>query len=99
MGKSLNGLALKQVCLKGLNSDQLFFIYINDISDDLSTNAKLFADDTSLFSVVPNINTSATHLNSDLKKIGNWASQWKISFDPDIATKPRRLFSPVNSKK
>ena len=76
-----------------------FFIYINDISDGLSTNAKLFPDDTSLFSVVPDISTSATHLNSDLKKISNWASQWKISFNPDIASKPRRLFSPVNSKK
>ena len=30
----------------------LFLIDINDLSDDLSTNAKLFADDTSLFSVV-----------------------------------------------
>ena len=28
----------------------LFLIYINDLSDDLSTTAKLFADDTSLFS-------------------------------------------------
>ena len=46
----------------------LFFIYINDLSDDLSTNAKLFAGDTSLFSVVRDINTSAIHLNNDLRK-------------------------------
>ena len=37
----------------------LFIIYINDLSNGLSSNAKLFADDTSLFSVVHNINTSA----------------------------------------
>ena len=43
----------------------LFFISINDLSDDLSTKAKLFADNTSLFFVVYNINTSATHLNND----------------------------------
>ena len=61
----------------------LFLIYINDLSDDLSTNAKLFADDTSLFSVVRDIKTSATHLNNDLKKISNWAFQWKMSFNPD----------------
>ena len=30
----------------------LFLIYINDLSDDLSSKTKLFADDTSLFNVV-----------------------------------------------
>ena len=30
-------------------SPLLFLIYINDLSDDLSSNPKLFADDTSLF--------------------------------------------------
>ena len=37
----------------------LFLIYINDLADGLSSNAKLFADDTSLFSVVHNVDTSA----------------------------------------
>ena len=32
----------------------LFLIYINDLADGLSSNAKLFADDISLFSVVHN---------------------------------------------
>ena len=61
----------------------LFLIYINDLSDDLSTTAKLFADDTSLFSIVENVNISVSHLNSDLCKVSNWAFQWKMSFDPD----------------
>ena len=60
-----------------------FFIYINDPSDDLSSNPKLFADDTSLFSVVHDKNTSAKELNNDLRKISNWAYQWKMSFNPD----------------
>ena len=30
----------------------LFLIYINDLSEGRSTNIKLFADDTSLFSVI-----------------------------------------------
>ena len=46
----------------------LCIIYINDLLDGLSSNAKLFADDTSLFSVVHDINASAIELNSDLKK-------------------------------
>ena len=37
----------------------LFLIYINDLADSISSNAKLFADDTSLFSVVHNANTTA----------------------------------------
>ena len=50
---------------------QLLLIYINGISDDMSINAKLFADDTSLLSIVPDIDTSAIHLNNGLKKINN----------------------------
>ena len=47
----------------------LFLIYINDLSDNLTSNAKLFADDTSLFSEVHDDNTSAKELNNDLRKI------------------------------
>ena len=61
----------------------LFLIYINDLSDDLKSECKLFADDTSLFSVVNDINTSASDLNEDLEKIGNWAFKWKMNFNPD----------------
>ena len=61
----------------------LFLIYINDLSECLTTNAKLFADDVSLFSVVDNINLSATNLNSDLSKINVWANQWKMTLNPD----------------
>ena len=44
----------------------------------------LFADAISLFSLVQKIDTSATHLNNDLKiKISNWAFMWKIRFNPD----------------
>ena len=60
----------------------LFLIYINDLSEGLSSNAKLFADDTSLFSVIHNSNTSALELNSDLAKINRWVFQWKMSFNP-----------------
>ena len=47
----------------------LFLIYIEDLSDSLTTNARLFANNASLFSVVDNINLSVTNLNSSLSKI------------------------------
>ena len=59
-------------------------IYIKDLSQNLSSNPKLFADDTSLFSVVHDTNQSKINLNDDLEKISNWAFQRKMSFNPDI---------------
>ena len=41
-----------------------FLIYINNLCDDLSCDVKLFADDTSLFTMVFNENISAQNLNS-----------------------------------
>ena len=40
----------------------LFLVYINDLPDGLTTNAKLFADDTSLFSVVHDSTSSLVSL-------------------------------------
>ena len=54
----------------------LFLVYINGLSGGLTTNARLFADDVSLFSVV-------TNLNNDLSKINAWTNQWKLIFNPD----------------
>ena len=51
----------------------LFLIYINDLSNDIKSKCKLFADDTSFFSVVHDIDTSVNDLNHDLEKISEWA--------------------------
>ena len=58
----------------------LCLIYINDLTEGLTTNVKLF---TSLFSVVHDTQASANDLNKDLKIINNWAFQWKMNFNPD----------------
>ena len=50
--------------------------------DDLSCDVKLFADDTSLFTMVFNENISAQNLNSNLRKIQEWAFLWKMQFSP-----------------
>ena len=60
-----------------------FLIYINDLPTNLESVVKLFADDTSIFSVIKDPNLSSIILNNDLEKINRWAYQWKMSFNPD----------------
>ena len=52
-----------------------FLIYINDLPFELRCSAKLLADDTSLFSVVENVNKTIANLNKDLENINKWAQQ------------------------
>ena len=44
----------------------LFLVYINDLPNELKSSVKLFADDTSLFTIVKDKNESANSLNNDL---------------------------------
>ena len=77
--------------MKFINLLLMALIYVNDLSDNLSTTAKLFADAMSLFSIVQKLNTSASHLHSDLSKISNWAFQWKMSFNPDASKQAQEV--------
>ena len=77
----------------------LFFIYINDLSDDLTTNVKLFVDDTSLFSIVHNMSMSIINLNNDLNKIRNWAIQWKMNFNLDPSKQAQEVIFPRKPQK
>ena len=74
-----------------------FLVYINDICSNLSTNVKLFADDTSLFSIVNDANKSFENLSNDLFIISNWAYQWKMSFNPDRSKQAEVIFSRKTS--
>ena len=53
----------------------LILIYVSDLSNDLKSECKLFADDTSLFSVAHDVNTSVNDVNNDLKLISDWPFQ------------------------
>ena len=52
----------------------LFLIYVNDLPNELKSNVKLFARDTSLFTVVEDKNESANILNNDLQSISTCES-------------------------
>ena len=51
----------------------LFLVYINDLPTRLRYNAKLYPDDTSLFSTITTPAISSSNLNEDLLKITRWA--------------------------
>ena len=67
----------------------LFLIYINDIVNDLQSQIKLFADDTSLFLSVDHPDTAARIMQSDIDKMSTWSRKWLVSFNP---TKTESLF-------
>lgn len=70
-----------------------FLIYIDDLSQpqELNSEFKLFADNTSLFSIADYVTTSALTLNSDLIKIQDWP------FNPDRTMQAQKII--VSRKK
>ena len=60
-----------------------FLVYINDLTSNLKYNVKLFADDTSLFTVIHEPNAAAEDMNYDLRLISQWVYDWRMSFKPD----------------
>ena len=77
----------------------LFLIYINDLPDVLSSSAKRFGDDISLFSVVHDINTSAIELNSDMKITSDSAFHWKATLNPDHSKQGQKIIFNRRLKK
>ena len=55
---------------------------------------KLFANDTSLFSKVLDVNKSVTELNTDLEKISQWSYQWKMQFNLDPNKQANKIIFP-----
>ena len=71
----------------------LFLMYVNDLPNGLKSECKLFADDTSLFSVAHDLNTSASDINDDLKLTGHKRLGFsvKIIFNPDPSKQAQEL--------
>ena len=78
----------------------LFLVYSNDLPNELKSNVKLCADDTSLFTIVRDKNESANILNNDLLPISKWVYNWKMLFNPDPSKLAQEvLFSKKKKKK
>ena len=61
----------------------LFLVYVNDISENLLSLTRLFADDSSLFFSVTNLEDIQGIINHDLTVILSWALTWLVDFNPN----------------
>ena len=68
----------------------LFLVYINDLAENVLSPMKLFADDSSLFSRVTDVNYTQYVLETDLKTISDWGHQWKMM----LKIKQWKIFFP-----
>ena len=58
----------------------LFLLYINDIQKDLSSQMRLFADDSAIYRRIDKAE-DAHELQQDLFKLQEWSSKWQMSFN------------------
>ena len=61
------------ICFRAISFSSIY----NDIVEKINTNIRLFADDTSLFTVIEN-QESIQLLNEDLIEIAQWSDDWLI---------------------
>ena len=90
---------LEFVPLGSIRGPIFFLIYVNDLADNLTSNEKLLADDTFLFSVVHEVNTFTKELNDDLKKFNDCAFQWNMTFNPDPSKQAQEFIFSCESKR
>ena len=70
---------------------------MNDISENLLSLTRLFADDSSLFVSAANMNDMEGMLSHELAIITSWAKQWLIKFNP--SNTEAMLFSYINCER
>ena len=59
----------------------LFLVFINDITENIQSHIKLFADDTMLYLDVEDHTKAAQILNQDLQNIYAWSQKWLVNFN------------------
>ena len=61
----------------------LFLIYVNDISSNISSTLRMFADDTKVYRELSNMARGSEALQFDVDQLQSWASKWQLRFNPD----------------
>ena len=67
----------------------LFIIYVNDLSDCVSSTCKMFADDAKLY----NFSSESSVLQKDFNSLQHWSDLWQLQFNIEYA----RFFTLVQT--
>ena len=59
----------------------LFLIYINDISRNIMSNTKLFADDMKVYRILRETKKDIEELQKDLTRLKSWSNDWQLKFN------------------
>lgn len=62
----------------------LFLVFINDLFDVVSNHLDVFADDSTLWAIIPSTSDRASvakSLSDDLSAIAAWAKKWLVTFN------------------
>ena len=59
----------------------LFLLYINDLSENIQSHVRLFADDTAVYLIFTNMQDSQI-LQSDFESLQHWERTWDMEFNP-----------------
>ena len=82
-GKESNWMNLKAGVPQGsVLSPLLFLVYINDLIDNISSDIRLFADDSSLFTCVKGVDQTHEKLEKDLQTVKNGLISGKWCLTP-----------------
>ena len=79
----------------------LFLLNINDITKDINSDIRLFADDCILYRQIVN-NTDSVKLQEDINKLYSWSLTWQMSFNTKkchILSISRQRLRPVTAYK
>ena len=59
----------------------LFLLYINDITECISSTVKLYADDTKIYREISDPIIDCQLLQDDLNNLSEWARKWQLRFN------------------
>ena len=61
----------------------LFLIYIDNISRNIMSSTKLFADDMKLYRLLRDTKEDVEELQKDLIRLESWSYVWQLKFNTD----------------